>query len=59
MHVRVAHIRPTAPATQTAGPAVCLLALTILWLALMTQVGFVPSSPEGLPMGRAVSRLKL
>lgn len=59
MHVRVAHIRPTAPPTTTAGPAVCLLALSILWVALMSRVGFVPARHEGLPLGGAARHFQL
>lgn len=52
MHVRVAHIRPATPAAQTAGPAFCLLVLSILWIALMSQVGFTPClTSERAPFG--------
>ena len=52
-----AYARPCGPAAQTAGPAWCLLALSLLWIALMMQVGFVPSSPDRPPLGRVIYKL--
>lgn len=57
MPSRTAHAHPVAPAPTTAGPAWCLLALTLLWVALMSQVDFVPSSLERPPLGRVVYKL--